>query len=151
MAGWPIISSSTRLCAHPKRERGSRVGGASGAVGCGLACIKYLGVLDKVRKDGKGVLVLRTGMIGIATVASLIALGVERERIMVVGRNKARNEVVRQFGVEKIYGNEEDIVAISKEVFDGYVFFSNCLELIPIPIFGPGCNVRAGIRHSELQ
>lgn len=42
---------------------------------------------------------------------------------MVVGRNKARDEVLRQFGVEKIYGNEEDIVAISKEVFDGYVFF----------------------------
>jgi threonine dehydrogenase-like Zn-dependent dehydrogenase len=82
-----------------------------------------LGVLDKVRKDGNGVLVLRTGMIGIAAVASLIALGVERERIMVVGRNKARDEVLRQFGVEKIYGNEEDIVAISKEVFDGYVFF----------------------------
>ena len=112
--------------------------------------LKYSRILDKVGKEWKGFLVLGTGMIGITTVASLIVLGVERERIMVVGRNKARNEGVRQFGVEKTYEDEEDI-AISKELFDGYVLFSHCLELIPISIFGPGCNVQAGIRNSDCH
>jgi threonine dehydrogenase-like Zn-dependent dehydrogenase len=42
-----------------------------------------------------------TGIIGIATAASLIAFRFDKESIMVVRRNKARNEVVRQFGAEE--------------------------------------------------
>jgi Zn-dependent alcohol dehydrogenase len=48
---------------------------------------------------------LGTGIIGIATAASLIVFGFDKERIMAVRRNKARNEVVRHFGVEKVYEN----------------------------------------------
>ncbi len=104
----------------------------------GWHAVKYSGVIDNVGKGGEGKtdLGLGTGMIGIATVAWLIAFGVEEERIVVVGRSKARNGVVRQLRVEKIYGNEEDIVRISRGYLTGKLE-TDCLKLSVTFRFAP--------------
>jgi Zn-dependent alcohol dehydrogenase len=69
-----------------------------------IGIFKCLDVASRDRFPTKN---LGTGIIGVATAASLIAFGFDKERIMAVRRNKARNEVVRQFGVEKVHENED--------------------------------------------
>jgi (R,R)-butanediol dehydrogenase/meso-butanediol dehydrogenase/diacetyl reductase len=65
-------------------------------------------------------LVIGTGPIGLATIACLVATGVDPSRIMVVGRNPTRNEKVRQYGITNIFSpTDADLVQKSKDLFGG--------------------------------
>jgi threonine dehydrogenase-like Zn-dependent dehydrogenase len=64
-------------------------------------------------------LIIGTGTIGLATIACLVAIGVEPSRIMVVGRNAMRNEKAREFGINNVYSSTEaNLVQKSKELFE---------------------------------
>jgi threonine dehydrogenase-like Zn-dependent dehydrogenase len=64
-------------------------------------------------------LVIGTGAIGLATVACLVALGVEPSRIMVVGRNAGRNEKARELGIENVFGSTDlDLLQKAKDLFE---------------------------------
>lgn len=77
--------------------------------------VKYSGFTK-----GKTALVVGTGPIGIATVVCLKAVGIPNERIMVIGRSEAKNDRVRQLGVEQIYhSSNENLVEIARSLFGG--------------------------------
>jgi threonine dehydrogenase-like Zn-dependent dehydrogenase len=64
-------------------------------------------------------LVIGTGTIGLATIAWLVAIGVEPSRIMVVERNGMRNAKARELGIENVFGSADvDVVQKAKELFE---------------------------------
>jgi threonine dehydrogenase-like Zn-dependent dehydrogenase len=67
-------------------------------------------------------LVIGTGTIGLATIACLLAIGVDPSRIMVVGRNAMRNEKAREYGINNLYSSTDlNLVQEAKDIFEKYV------------------------------